>query len=55
MLLEVKEYYAELAEIEAEARVAALDAARQAYLDALEEYDHSVDEWGYSWSEEQNV
>ena len=51
MLLEVKEYYEELAEIAAEARVAALDAARQAYFDALEEYDHSVDEWGYSWEE----
>ena len=51
MFVELKEYYEELAEIEQEARVAKLDAAQQAYLDALEEYDHSVDEWGYSWEE----
>ena len=52
MLLEVKEYYAELAQEAEEIREAELAAARQAYFDALEEYDHSVDEWGYSWSEE---
>ena len=52
MFVELKEYYAELAQEAEEARVAELDAARQAYFDALEEYDHSVDEWGYSWEEE---
>ena len=52
MFVELKEYYVELAEIAEGARVAALDAARQSYFDALEEYDHSVDEWGYSWSED---
>ena len=52
MFVELKEYYDELAQEAEEARVAELDAARQAYLDAIEEYDHSVDEWGYSWSEE---
>ena len=52
MFVELKEYYAELAQEAEEARVAELDAARQAYLDALEEYDHSMDEWAYSWEEE---
>ena len=52
MFVELKEYYEELAQEAEEIRVAALDAARQAYFDALEEYDHSVDEWGYSWSED---
>ena len=52
MFVELKEYYAEIAEIAEEARVAALDAKLQAEADALEEYDHSMDEWGYSWSED---
>ena len=51
MFVELKEYYAELAEEKEEARVAELDAARQAYFDALEAYDHSMDEWAYSWEE----
>ena len=55
MFVELKEYYAELAQEAEEARVASEDARRAAYLDALEEYDHSVDEWGYSWSEEEDV
>ena len=52
MFVELKEFYVELAQEAEEARVAELAAARQAYFDSLEEYDHSVDEWGYSWSEE---
>ena len=52
MFVELKEYYAELAQEAQEARVAAQEAARQASLDALEEYDHSVDEWAYSWEED---
>ena len=52
MFVELKEYYEELAQEAEEIRVAALDAAREAALDALEEYDHSMDEWGYSWSED---
>ena len=55
MFVELKEYYAELAQEAEEARVAAQEAAWQEYFDALEEYDHSVDVWGYSWSEEEDV
>ena len=38
MFVELKDYYAELAQEAEEALVAKLDAARQVYLDALEEY-----------------
>ena len=45
MLLEVKEYYAELAEEAEEIRVVALDADAEARELLWEQYERSIIEW----------